>query len=89
MPNTIGNELYCRSCEHEIRTEHREYECPKCGSGDVCNNSFITCDCGTTVYLDRFTNQCDGCGKLYNNFGQELAPPEEWDPEDRVEAMGL
>ncbi len=89
MSKAVGNELYCRNCEQTVRTDHREYECPKCGSEDVCNNSFITCDCGTTVYLDRFTNQCDSCGKLYNNFGQELAPSEEWDPEDRIGAMGL
>ncbi len=88
MSKEIGNELYCRSCGHEVRTEHNEYECPKCGSEDVCNNSFITCDCGTTVYLDRFTNQCAECGKLYNKFGQELAPPEEWDPEDLIGSMG-
>lgn len=89
MSKVIGNEMYCRSCEYEVRTEHRVYECPKCGSEDVHNSNFITCDCGTTVYLDRFTNQCDGCEKLYNSFGQELAPPDEWDPEDRIEALGL
>lgn len=88
MSKTIGNELYCRSCEYEVRTEHREFECPKCGSGDVCNNSFITCDCGTTVYLDRFTNQCDGCGKLYNNFGRSCSA-RRMDPDDRIEAIGL
>lgn len=89
MSKTVGNELYCMSCGHEARTEHNEYECSKCGSEDVCSNSFIICDCGTTVYLDRFTNQCADCGKLYNKFGLELAPPEEWDPEDRIGSMGL
>ncbi len=88
MSKVVGNEFYCRSCGHEIRTEHREYECPKCGSEDVFNSSFITCDCGTTVYVEGFTNECPECGKLYNGFGQELAPPEQWDDEDRYACYG-
>lgn len=37
------------------------------------------CDvCGEKVYLSSFTNECDGCGALYNKFGQQLAPREEW-----------
>lgn len=84
----IENELYCRSCEQTIRTEHREDECPNCHNEDIHNNSFIICTCGTTVYLDSFTNECDGCEKLYNNFGQELAPVEEWEEEDRYACYG-
>ena len=83
----VGNELYCRECGFEARTEHSEYECPECGSTDVFNSRFITCDCGTTVYLDGFTNECPECGKMYNGFGQELAPVDEWDDEDRYECF--
>lgn len=83
-----GNEFYCRKCGYEADTEHKEYECPKCGSSDVFNSSFITCSCGSRVYLGGFTNECDECGKLYNGFGQELAPVDEWDPEDRYEVYG-
>lgn len=88
MEKKIGNEFYCRACEHTHITEERVYECPKCGSEDVCNSSFIVCSCGTTVYLDRFTNECPECGKLYNGFGQEFAPPNEWDEEDRYGTFG-
>lgn len=84
----VCNEFYCRDCEHTAITEERVYECPKCGSEDVFNSSFITCDCRTTVYVDRFTNICDGCGKLYNSSGQELAPPDQWDEEDRYACFG-
>ena len=84
----VGNELYCHDCGYEARTEHREYECPKCGSCNVFNSSFVICDCGTTVYVDSFTNECPECGKLYNNFGQELASASEWDDEDRYACFG-
>jgi len=84
----VMNEFYCRECEHEGITEHRIYECPKCGKGNIFNSSFVTCDCGEKVYLDRNTNPCEECGKLYNGFGQELAPPEEWDEADRYGTFG-
>ncbi|MBQ4447454.1 MAG: hypothetical protein II897_04085 [Clostridia bacterium] len=83
----VKNELYCRECGHTHITEHREYECPDCGSSNVYNCSFITCDCGETVYLSGHTIECE-CGKLYNGFGQELAPVEEWEPEDRYGCFG-
>ena len=38
----------------------------------------IACDCGTHIFLDRFTNECPRCGKLYNSYGQELEPYEKW-----------
>jgi hypothetical protein len=34
--------------------------------------------CEDNIILDSFTNTCDTCGTDYNNFGQELAPREEW-----------
>lgn len=36
------------------------------------------CPCGEEIYLDRFTNTCDGCGADYNSAGQRLAPREQW-----------
>jgi hypothetical protein len=39
------------------------------------------CDCGSEVYLDRFTNTCCGCGADYNMSGDELAPREQWGEE--------
>lgn len=39
------------------------------------------CTCGSEVYLDRFTNTCQGCGRDYNMSGQELAPREQWGEE--------
>lgn len=84
----IKNELYCRDCGFETVTEHSEYVCPECAGLDVFNCSFITCDCGERVYTNHFTNECPECGKFYNAFGQELAPPEEWDDDDRYDAFG-
>lgn len=39
------------------------------------------CECGQEVYLDRFTNTCDGCDRDYNSAGQELTPREQWGEE--------
>ena len=84
----IKNEFYCRDCGHEIETEHAEYECPKCGSHDVFNCRFVECSCGERVYLTHNTNFCPECEKMYNMFGQELAPVDEWDPEDAYACFG-
>lgn len=82
---TIGLELYCSECCKEQRFDDIDSDeaqeagrCPKCGR-KMYRSRFITCECGTTVYLDNpLTNECLTCGKLYNGFGQELAPREEW-----------
>lgn len=81
-------EIYCRDCEHTTILDHSECECPECGSRDIYKTRVIVCDCGTTVYLGGFTNECDGCGALYNGFGQRLADPSEWDEEDRYACFG-
>jgi len=47
--------------------------------------TYGTCDCGETVVLDSFTVECPNCGKLYNAFGQELRPREEWEETDAYE----
>lgn len=84
----VINLCYCRECGVETKTEESEFECPACGSGDVFNSREGTCDCGETVVLSGFTNECPKCGAFYNGFGQRLAPPEEWDPEDRYACFG-
>ena len=90
---TIGAEFYCRCCGTEkrvadINTVQYYPVCEKCKSEDIYISKFITCDCGSTVYLGRFTCECENCGRLYNSFGQELAPPDEWDEDDRYACYG-
>lgn len=84
----LQNEFYCRDCESQGVTEHHIRECPKCGSDDLYNASFVICDCGEIVYLNGFTNECCECGQLYNWCGQELAEPDKWDEEDRYACFG-
>lgn len=45
--------------------------------------------CGTEVQLyDTLFNECDGCGTGYSGTGQELAPVEQWEPEDVYDTFG-
>lgn len=44
--------------------------------------------CNVEFALDGMTNECEVCGRAYNWAGQELAPPEQWDPEDRYACFG-
>ena len=83
-------ELYCRGCDEITTLDYGEDsdQCPRCGSYNVARTRFVECDCGDIVYLDGFTNECYKCGALYNGFGQQLAPPEEWDEEDRYACFG-
>lgn len=85
-------ETYCRDCQHEEEVEEskgvRIEKCPKCGSKDLFRSAFVRCKCGEKVYVNRFTNQCPKCGKLYNSFGEQLADPSEWDEEDRYACFG-
>ncbi len=38
------------------------------------------CRCGAEVDLsDPMTNVCSECGRLYNGYGQELRPEDEWE----------
>jgi len=43
----------------------------------VDENAIGLCDCGREVELYSFTNECE-CGRLYNLFGQHLAPRNQW-----------
>ena len=81
MSKRIEVDFYCQDCHGATVLDARKYECPNCKSHNVVNTEFLTCDCGKLVYLHSHTNFCK-CGRLYNGFGQELAPPEDWNPED-------
>ena len=37
--------------------------------------------CGRELPLARFTNTCEGCGCMWNQSGQSLAPAEHWGDE--------
>lgn len=82
MRKEVKNEIYCPNCGHIEETEERfiGFCCDKCES-PVVNNRYIDCDCGTRVYLDENTNECEGCGRLWNRFGQSLKPRNEWEEE--------
>lgn len=81
MCRQITYEVYCRNCEATHEFTHSVLRCETCLSPDIVNNRRITCDCGTSVYLEGNTNECEGCGELYNLFGQKLKPKEEWEEE--------
>ena len=80
----------CTMCGWELDTDHSVWDCPKCGSRRIEHQDYITCECGEEVCLNRFgsTTECESCGKFYNSFGQELAPVNEWDEEDRYGTFG-
>lgn len=75
----VQYETWCRDCGETHFRILPEPTCPACGSKSVFNSAFIDCDCGTRVYLEENTNECEGCGQLWNRFGQKLKPCEEWE----------
>lgn len=75
----VNHELWCEQCGETHTFAHPEYRCPNCLSPAVHDSPFIDCDCGTRVYLEENTNECEGCGKLWNRFGQQLKPRNEWE----------
>lgn len=79
MRKEVNHEYYCGECGETHTFTHENYRCPNCQSPSIYDNRFIDCDCGTRVYLDENTNECEGCGQLYNRFGQSLKPREEWE----------
>ena len=89
----IKVEISCHDCGFEAvpgpsaLDEYNSYECPKCGSHHIQRYPYVECECGDYVYLINHTNQCE-CGKLYNGFGEELADPSLWDPDDLYDLMG-
>lgn len=50
--------------------------------GWINNPAHGICACGAYVYLEQDYGHgidCDGCTRIYNSFGQELAPRSLWD----------
>ena len=82
---TVGLELYCQECGKELRFDDIDSDeaqeagkCPSCGH-KMFRSRFLTCECGTTVYLDgALENKCPTCGRLYNLFGQQLESRRRW-----------
>lgn len=80
--------------EDEQAAEFENYgvthRCAYCGNTDINTLSlyrspFRICGCGTTVYLDKNsilpdgTVECEGCGQIYNAFGDRLKDRSEWE----------
>lgn len=84
----IITEIYCRDCDYEGYVEEGIYKCPKCHSDHIQRFHSLKCTCGDIVALGSFTNECPNCGRMYNSFGQELAPVSQWDPEDVYGSFG-
>lgn len=75
----ISYEFWCYKCETSEVNDEPKKRCDKCGNTDVFNGRVGRCSCGELVTLGSFTNECDNCGRLYNNFGQSLRPASEWE----------
>lgn len=86
----VTTENHCRNCGWELDTDHRVYECPNCEGHNIWHRDHFTCDCGEEIYLEGrgSVHECESCGKFYNDFGQELAPVDQWDEEDRYGTFG-
>lgn len=75
----VGLELYCAECGTELRFDDEASDeaneadnCPRCGNR-MHRNCFITCDCGTTVYLDNsLTNECPPAASCITPLGRSL-----------------
>ena len=86
MERKIKYENWCGNCGHTLVRDIPDHECPECGEW-MKHSSRITCDCGETISIDNFTNECN-CGALYNSFGQRLSDPSDWEYEDRYACFG-
>lgn len=55
---------------------------PVAHTRQITHPSIGVCDgCSAMVSLERWTNQCDGCGAEYNSAGQRLAARSLWGEE--------
>jgi DNA-directed RNA polymerase subunit RPC12/RpoP len=90
--DTNHKHLYvCTDCQKETQLgyEDYEFEC-ECGSRNYYHTEIIICPhCGEEVCLNSFNiiNECD-CGAIFNNFGQELDNPNNWDTADYYGTFG-
>lgn len=74
----VSYDFWCYKCgKSELLDEPKEV-CD-CGNTDVFNGRVGKCTCGEFVPLSNFTNECEGCGRLYNSSGQSLRPVSEWE----------
>ena len=92
MDREILVEIIC-NCGYEYKGPEQEapnygYECPQCGRTRMSKYRSLICHCGCEVWLNGDPNECEQCGQLYNAFGQTLAPPSQWDEQDRYDTFG-
>ena len=85
----VEYEMFCRSCGccSIVDDEYQNNHCPDCGSDHIVIYPIVQC-CGMPVACTGFTNICPECGKMYDHNGTELAPVDEWDPDDRYACFG-
>ncbi len=82
--NVLQDQICCQAGRENLEKCLRgEYAVTLKGVVD-CSYSYLEhaqgkCYCGKTVDLVSHTNECV-CGRLYNLFGQDLAPRSQWDP---------
>jgi hypothetical protein len=48
----------------------------------------VKCNCGTHVDIWADADECPTCHQVYNLFGQELAPPSQWERDDYEATYG-
>ena len=48
----------------------------------------VKCNCGTHVEIYSDADDCPTCHQVYNLWGQELAPPSQWEREDYEATFG-
>lgn len=93
-----GNVLEAQLAEPALKEWQRVQECERKGEptgygepyvqkrdASYWEPAVIRCACGRECTLWGMENDCD-CGRIYNGFGQEYRPREEW--ADAMEAAG-
>lgn len=74
-----ANYEYAMANEKEFDVEFNEFVVRR---RIYINPAYGTCTCGTKVILENDyegATRCEGCGKWYNLYGQELLDPEYWE----------
>lgn len=73
---SLANYRKCLDGTYSVREGEIE-----CRESSYVQSRIGQCECGAEVYLDHFTNTCDGCGRDYNMSGHELADRAQWGEE--------